>query len=303
MDLEQLKALVAAVEARSISQAARDLHLTQPALSIKLKALEQELGVPLLMRTYDGVSPTPQGEVVYETATRILGLCASIARSVKGEDRHPELRVGATPILGGYVLPRAVGRFMARHEQVKVNLTVGLVSELLRQVHDGQLSMAFIENTMAIPDMVTQELGPDELRPVVAAAWPEQGPLNERAAFALPQVLCIPECGMRQVLDRYLRARGRSTSDLSVVAELDSLDAVKAVVEGGAGVAWVAPRVVRRELQVGTLRMLPVVGVEIPFSYVAVFREARELCPRCQHYLALVREHLRTHRRNGARAG
>lgn len=299
LDLDHLRALVAVIEANSITKAARTLHVTQPALSLRLKALEQEIGAPLLERNHTGVTPTVQGHVVFDNARRILDICSLMVEQVRACDGPPELQVGATPTLGGYVLPHVMGRFMGVHPEVKVNLTVTRLTGVVQQVEDGQLLMGFVEDPVEHGGLETVELGDDELRLVTSASWQPPEELDERTAFKLPAVLCFPQCGMRQVLERYLLSRGRSTADMTVVAEMDSLDALKALVEGGAGVAWLSTRPVRREVQAGTLKLWPVKGVRIPYKYVALYRGDRELWSMGKDYLELVRERLRPHRRRG----
>jgi len=297
MELEQLRALVAVAELRSISKAAQSLHISQPALSVRIKSLEQSLGVPLIVRNYEGAIPTEWGEIAVEAARRVLGVCEGLTAEIKGKTRTGELLVGATPTMGGYILPHLLAQFSEILPNVRVSLTVSFLSTIHHQVADGRMAIGFVEDVNRPSDVAFQEVGADQLHLICSPDLGLPSSVSLEAALALPHVLCIPECGKRQVLERELRGIDRSIADLKVVAELDSLDAIKTMVENSACVAWLPRRVVLREIQAQSLMIVSVPQWPVKFKYGAIFPAGRAPSLAATRFVALVRERLRPRRR------
>src|SRR5207302_8985834 len=127
MDTRQLVAFCAVVERRSFSQAAERLGVTQPAVSLQVRALEKRLGTQLLDRSGRRVEPTEAGLRLYRGAQRLLAmeqqLLAELGDEAEGELKG-RLEIGASTGPGGSVLPVILGEFQRLHPQVHFALTV-----------------------------------------------------------------------------------------------------------------------------------------------------------------------------------
>src|ERR671932_601991 len=127
MDTRQLAAFCAVVERKSFSQAAERLGVTQPAVSLQIRALEKRLGRQLLDRSGRRVEPTEAGLRLYRGAQRLLALEDQLVEEVAAGDDGAlagQLELGASTGPGGTVLPRLLCEFHAAHPSVRVRLQV-----------------------------------------------------------------------------------------------------------------------------------------------------------------------------------
>lgn len=199
--LHQMRALVAAVEHGGIRAAARHLHVTQAALTKALRELEEDAGVPLLVRSSLGVRLTPAGERLHARArlvTRQLELAASELRQ-DGADGSGSVAVALTPFVTLLYLGPAFRAFRARYPCLSVETTEGLVSRVLPRLRDGSLDLALVADA---GDLVGSEFT-DELllsvpqHVVVRAGHPVLADLSLAALSALEWQLTGPRDGLK----------------------------------------------------------------------------------------------------------
>ena len=137
MDTRQLAAFCAVVERRSFSQAAEQLGVTQPAVSLQIRSLEKRLGLQLLDRSGRRVEPTEAGHRLYRSAQRLLALEEQLLQEL-GEEAEGELsgrlEIGASTGPGGTVLPVLLAQFQQRHPAVHVALSVSDTQRVVEQV-------------------------------------------------------------------------------------------------------------------------------------------------------------------------
>ena len=125
--IQLLETLCAVADAGSLTRAAERLHLTQPAISRQMRALERDLGVVLLARTPQGVALTPAGRAVIDHARRAVAAVracrsAALEHRQQGDGDAPLLRLAAGLMVTLYVLPPVVARFRRLHAEVEVDL-------------------------------------------------------------------------------------------------------------------------------------------------------------------------------------
>src|SRR5437867_3783061 len=137
MDTRQLAAFCAVVERKSFSQAAERLGVTQPAVSLQIRALEKRLGLQLLDRSGRRVEPTEAGVRLYRGAQRLLALEDQLVEEVAGDDDgilSGRLELGASTGPGSTVLPRLPGGFPARPPAARVLLSVAVAPSVVGRV-------------------------------------------------------------------------------------------------------------------------------------------------------------------------
>jgi LysR family transcriptional regulator, benzoate and cis,cis-muconate-responsive activator of ben and cat genes len=141
MELRHLRYFTAVAAHGSFSRAANNLHLTQPALSRQVKDLEDELGVPLLVRGTNAVTLTEAGEIFYEEARDLLARADQAIQRVRGEAKNEILRVGYGPSLTAGIMPKALERFQAAVPRVRIELEDLAPREIGDKVKDGLLDL------------------------------------------------------------------------------------------------------------------------------------------------------------------
>src|SRR5947208_10500607 len=147
MDTKQLAAFCAVVERRSFSQAADQLGVTQPAVSLQVRSLEQRLGQKLLDRSGRRVEPTEAGMRLYHGAQRLLQLEAQLVAEVAGEGDAPiagTLTIGASTGPGGTVVPLLLCEFQRRHPDVRVDLQISDTQHVIARVADRALELGVV---------------------------------------------------------------------------------------------------------------------------------------------------------------
>jgi LysR family hca operon transcriptional activator len=144
MELRHLRYFAAVAAHGSFSRAAKNLHLTQPALSRQVKDLEDELGVSLLTRGTNAVTLTEAGDMFYEEAREILARADLAVQRVRGECHYEILRVGYGPSLTSGIMPQALERFQAAVPRVRLELEDLTPREIGDKVATGQLDLVIM---------------------------------------------------------------------------------------------------------------------------------------------------------------
>ena len=146
ISLDSYKIFCTVVKTGNMSAAAKELYISQPAVSMAVKQLEEKLGSPLLIRTTKGVRPTPEGEVLYVYLERALSMIETaehkyleMARLEKGE-----IRIGASDIVIGGYLMAFIENFSYRYPDVRIKVTNKTTNESLRLLKSGAIDMCFI---------------------------------------------------------------------------------------------------------------------------------------------------------------
>src|SRR5437879_3257992 len=147
MDTRQLAAFCAVVERKSFSQAAQRLGVTQPAVSLQIRSLEQRLGRQLLDRSGRRVEPTEAGLRLYASAQRLLQLEDQLLEELAGGDEGAvdgTLELGASTGPGGSVVPVLLCEFQERYPDVRVSLTVSDTQTIVAQVAERELELGIV---------------------------------------------------------------------------------------------------------------------------------------------------------------
>ncbi len=141
MELRQLRHFLEVGETGSITAAARNLHLTQPALSRQIKALEEELDAALLERGAHSVTLTPAGEILIFEGKKLIKIADALVEKVRAGANAEHLRVGYSPSLAGEFLAVAVGRFTQIHPKARISLADCSSSEMRTGLTEGKLDL------------------------------------------------------------------------------------------------------------------------------------------------------------------
>jgi DNA-binding transcriptional LysR family regulator len=266
MDTRQLAAFCAVVERRSFSQAAERLGVTQPAVSLQVRALEKRLGAQLLDRSGRRVEPTEAGLRLYRGAQRLLALEEQLVEEVAGEgggELAGELRLGASTGPAAVVVPLLLCEFHLEHPGVKVALAVHDTQSVVELVAARELELGIVGAARRHRSVRFEPFFEDEVILACPPAHPFVGravPIEELRGERL--ILMQEGAGVRQIVDDELRALGLRLRDLDVRLELGLQESVRSAVLGGYGVAFISRTAVETELAAGTLAAARVEGIE-----------------------------------------
>jgi len=257
----------------SFTKAAEQLFMTQPAVTFQIKQLEEHYNARLFERSHGRIALTPAGRLVMEYAERILGLSEELETRVgelTGAVSGP-LLLGASTTIAEVILPQVLGEFKARHPQVQAYMTVGNSETIEHRVADHTLDLGLIESPSHLPGLHTEVCCDDELVMICAPSHRLAGQrsVTPEQIAAEPYVSRETGSGTREFADQYFRQNKVAPEDLNIIMELGSGEAIKGVVETGAGVSIMSRARVVKELKLGVLVALPLAPRLIrTFSFV-----------------------------------
>jgi DNA-binding transcriptional LysR family regulator len=262
MEDHKLKVFCTVAETKSFSKTSEIIHLTQPAVSLQIQALEEKYETKLFDRSSSTVTLTSSGEILYKYAKEILALYATAQKAigkytglVKGS-----LTIGAGSNIGNYLLPGIITDFKNSHPKVKIYLHVGNTKRVIEMLNSGNVDLGLIEGDVTRQKMIVKKLISDELVLIVSPGHP----WAKRKEVALPDIIQEPfilreaGSGTRQMIEKFFSRHGISPHDLQISAVFGSTEAIKDAVENGLGVSIISRWAARKEIKFGSLRLLSI---------------------------------------------
>ncbi|GHC41946.1 LysR family transcriptional regulator [Streptomyces cinnamoneus] len=274
-DLGSLELLLAVARLGSLGRAARELGITQPAASGRLRAMERLLGVALVERSPRGSRLTDAGVLVTDWARRIVEAAEAFdagAQALRGR-RDSRLRVAASMTIAEYLLPGWLIALRGERPDTAVSLLAGNSAAVAGRLLAGEADLGFVEGLDVPPGLDGAVVAHDRLVLVTAPGHPwarRRAPLAASELAATPLILRERGSGTRQVLDTALASYGGPAEPL---LELASTTAAKAAVVSGAGPSVLSELAIGEELAARRL-------VEIPVADLSLRRTLRAVWPR-----------------------
>lgn len=266
MESVYLKTLVEVVRTGSLSKAADALFITQPAVSRRIKFLEDQYGHPLLDRSGHGLRPTEAGRVVCEKARRLLELEADLIADLHMLSGRTRISFCSTPSFGIAHLPAILKDFMlVCGETADLEFAVNVPEQILRGLNEGQFDLAVMELCDCY-DLSAFESHPLPLAETlfVSAAVLDL-PADDASFDALrerPLFVRREGCCSRTLLESNLRAIGHDLREFRRLIVVDDLHMIIRGVLDGEGLAFLSPDVVSEALADGRLRTHRVEGFQ-----------------------------------------
>ena len=268
MEIRQLKAFLAIAEAKTFTAGARRVNVTQAAISMQIRQLEEEVGLPLFTRTPRRVILTEAGEHLLERARKILrehdAAVAEIAEIAGSE--HGRLRIGsASGTFAMNQLPVILQEIRQKYPNSELTVTAGTSSRLVDRILHGEIDTAFVSLPVDNLSISTESLFSDE---IVAVAWPGHPLAKEKyisAATLAGENLILGERGgnTRRMIDEFFAAANVRPN---ITMELSRQEAINRMVELGMGVGIAGVKSVAKEIKDGRLVSWFIEGAEIKWE-------------------------------------
>ncbi|HEY5058733.1 MAG TPA: selenium metabolism-associated LysR family transcriptional regulator [Gaiellaceae bacterium] len=293
MDERRLEVFVAVARRLSFSDAARSLHLSQPAVSQHVAALEADLGAQLFERTTRRVRLTSAGAALLDRAESLLREHAEARRAVAAAEGRiaGELSVAASLTIGGYVLPRALAELRRRHPELLARVTIENTEQVIGSLRGGRADIGFVEGEQRDTGVDYHLLRDDELVLIAPAkhrfAHMTEVPVADLATE--PMVLREQGSGTRTVAETHLQNAGVDLEALRIVAELSGIDAIKAAVAAGLGVSIISRSALTDSGAAAEVIHRRIAGVRMHRQMAAATLTGTTPLPAAQRLLALLR--------------
>ncbi|WP_051742004.1 LysR family transcriptional regulator [Streptomyces xylophagus] len=287
-DLGALELLLAVARLGSLGAAARELGITQPAASSRIRSMERQLGVALVDRSPRGSRLTDSGALVTDWARRVVEAAAAFDAGAQAlrHRRDSRLRVAASMTIAEYLLPGWLLALRSQRPDTAVSLLAGNSTTVAEQLLSDEADLGFVEGLSVPPGLDSTVIAHDHLIVVTAPTHPwarRRRPVPAEELASTPLILREKGSGTRQVLDAALGGLARP------LIELSSTTAVKASAVSGAGPAVLSELAVGEELSMRRLVRIPVEGVSLARDLRAVWPTGHRPTGPARELLSLTR--------------
>ncbi len=262
----------------SYTRAAEQLYLSQPAVSQQVKALEQQLGLPLFARQGRGIVLTPAGRELQQHTERLLALFADLAPLIQDihQIKRGSVTIGASTSAGTYLVPALLGAFHRRYPGIQITLTVANRYAIEQSLLTYQVDLVVMSIVAHHEPFVIEHLTSYELVIIASPTHPLAGQSRLTLDDLRKETVLLREqgAGTRHDAELYFAQAGiRLHSGL----EFDSIEAIKESVMAGLGIAVLSRESVASEAMHGDLMILPVEGFPLERHWYVVHLKERRL--------------------------
>ena len=299
MDFSQLEIFLSIAQEKSFSRAAEKMLRTQPAISIAIKRLEEELGETLFDRSSKAGTMTEAGRILHSYAQRILNLrdeANSAISELRGMYRG-RLTIGANESTSLYLLPPLLIQYRQQHPRIKIEVYRNVSERIPNEVLERNLDFGFLTFDPQHPMLQSLEVFHDELVLVV----------NPKHPLAKKKGVTVRELGQESFVAHNVKTPARARifdffaqnrTPLNISIELATLDTIKEFVKRNVGIAILPRLSVREEINSQQLIEVPVKGMKIEKTLRIVYRRELTLSHAAKSFLEIVKAGI-----EGLRAG
>jgi DNA-binding transcriptional LysR family regulator len=244
MNFKKLEAFISVLEKKSFSEAAAALKSSQPAISLKIKSLEEELGIELLDRNRSGVHPTRAGMLVYQTSLEIMKKWSRLEDDLLGfqDTLTGTLTIGASTIPGTYLLPGWIKHFRTLYPKVDVKVEINDSKKVLNKLLDHQIDIGIVGWHQQSSKINSKAVTSDSLVLIVPVdhSISHSSDLDFNLLKQYDLVLREEGSGTRKEMEEYLAINGCSLADFNSSLSISSSEAVISAVEAGLGISFIS---------------------------------------------------------------
>ena len=278
MNERQLKIFYEVATRLSMTEAANNLFMTQPAVSQAIKDLEQEFGLNFFDRIGKRLYLTSDGEILFSYARRILNLydeCVKEIKSVKDLESG-SLRIGASTTIGIYVLTDIIGKYTKENKNIDVSITIENTNNVANLILENKVDFAYVEGPVHSKEIAVEEFCDDELVIITSVEHP----------FSMRKTIDIKELEKEKIIMREKGSGTREVFENILIAnnlkinrflELGNTEAIKKSVEANLGVSCISKRAIKDEIKNNKLACVLVDNVKISRKLNIIYHKDKTL--------------------------
>ncbi|MBI3166054.1 MAG: LysR family transcriptional regulator [Anaerolineales bacterium] len=265
MDIRKIETFLCVAQTSSLSEAAKQIHLSQPAVSHQIKMLEEELAVELFIRSNTGLKLTEAGHLLLPYARRLMRdtndlreMMASLKNNETGD-----LRIACSSTSGRFVLPLMVARYCTAYPAVRVSILACQPRYMVERLLESEAHLGIVSSEPVEPGLQAQEFFRDAISLVVASSHPWAGRRSIEPSDLLQERVIMREesSGTRKVMLEELAKFDINLEDLNVFLEVGNVEGVLELVADGYGVSFVSELASRTLRLLGRVVCLPITGM------------------------------------------
>ncbi|HEY6072116.1 MAG TPA: selenium metabolism-associated LysR family transcriptional regulator [Anaerolineales bacterium] len=267
LNLEALKVFLAAADYGSFSEAGRNLHLSQPAVSQIIQGLERQLEEQLFIRQSRTVQLTEAGHLLVPMARELLTSAQRVEQnlhSLQGEVVG-EMSIGCSTASGKYLLPGMIARFRKEYPNVRINVLVTSRESVITKLLGGEVPLGVSSKQIEHPDLEYRNFFKDDVILIVPAShpWARNRKIYPDDLLDEPMILREELAGTREVMTDCLRQHDIQPEMLNVAMILGNAEAIAVAVEEGLGISFVSRLAAARGIALGRIVEVAIEGLEL----------------------------------------
>ncbi len=280
MKLSRLYTFVKLADLGSFSEVAEELKLTQPAVSIQVKALEEHFSVELVKRKSDGVVLTEEGEQLYQSAKEILRIWENIGPKINQLQDLVKgvLNIGASTIPAEYLLPELIVDFCQTYPMIELKMEVGDSGSVIQNLLKGRYDLGIVGVKPKEDKFMTLKIASDKLVLIVPKDYSigKRGKVTRQELFRERFIFREEGSGTRKAMKEGLARLELSESDLKMAAQLGSSESIIAAVEAGLGISIVSSLAARRAEKLQRVRVVQVEGFDVQREFFLIYTKEQK---------------------------
>lgn len=292
MKISRLETFVKLAAGNSFSQVAEELQLTQPAVSIQIKNLEEYFGVQLVERGFEGVTLTPEGQLLLKEAKEIIQRWQSITQKINNlkELVKGELKISASTIPAEYILPKLIVDFCHTYPLVTLKMEVKDSALVLQEIVKKRADLGIVGVKPTNEKLFFTPISSDQMVLIVPEKHPlaNQGIVSPKELLEHNFILREEGSGTRKAMSQGLAQIGLQLEDLQVVAQLGSTEAVIAAVEAGLGLSIISSLAVSSTRKMQQLKVISIKGFQVTRQFYLISEEKNQSNQLVQKFLEAI---------------
>lgn len=264
----RIHTFLAVCRTMNFTEAAKQLHITQPAVSQHIHALEREYGTELFRYHGKKLELTEPGRLLFQAANTMNHDIGHLQEQIRQIASRRTMYFGATLTIGEYIMPEALIRLLKGEPEIKLRMLIGNTEELLKLMDHGEIDFAIIEGFF--PNHVYESIvwRKERFLPVCSPEYEFAGPVSVLKDLLGERILVRESgSGTREVLERMLKEHNILLEDFCRMTELGNLNVIKTLVSAGMGISFFYESVVKKELEAGMLREIELTDFSLSHEF------------------------------------
>jgi DNA-binding transcriptional LysR family regulator len=293
MNLDYLRTYLEVIRLGSFSEVAKELSISQPAVSFQIQRLEQELGVRLIDRRQKTLILTEAGKRLLTFAQTMEREHKSLVRDLDQlrEEVIGNLTITASTIPGDFILPPILGEFKKLYPAVSIQVAITDSGQVIDGVERGTYEIGFCGMAPGEPELEAFKMAEDEIVLIVFPDHPFAG--REKVSFLEvarePLIFREQTSGTQRSVEALLLGAGFDPSRCELALILGTTEAVVSAVEAKSGIAFVSNLAIKKSLSLGLLKIVGIEGVILRRDFWCIYRKQRVVSRLLEEFIAFVK--------------
>lgn len=268
LTLRQMEIFLNVVREGHLTNVAKEMSLSQSAISMSIKELESILGRPVFDRINKKLVLNEVGRAFHKEINPIFKKFADIEYEFKNSENKGMIRVGASTTIVDYLMPSIICSYMSSYPDVKITLKEGNTQEIAKMIQDGTIDIGFVEGFVSGSDIIKEKIGEDKLMVVTEnEAIANTDPVFIDELAEKRWVLREEGSGTREVFLDYIKDK---VDDLNIFLELGHTESIKSILMNRECLTCISKISVDKELQQGKLFEVPVKNFECKRDFLMI---------------------------------